>query len=370
MRIKRIKVFLGGYVNSQNAQNINCRSLSEHLNQENFEVWTMMSWFGYPDNNSFKRVPGVHYLHDTPLRILEKLHLPYWLFAWMAYAIGIIHCDVAYLPKREYVRFCKVLARFCGCKLFTTLEGVLDEELLCRQKNPNRYIDNIRCFEPNLYSITKFMAQQELTAHGLECKERVLYLGTETGLFLNDSHYLSSLRQVIMIGNDLNRKRASEFIDMASLFPNIVFHIVGGNDIKGMTVDEYVKKLGVENVFYHGMLDHNQLSETLQDMDLMFFPSRSEGFPKVMLETACAGVPTLCYSDYGANEWITDGVDGFVVDTFEEAKTVIQELIDNPEKLKPLSDAAVELGKRFDWGVLVKDWEEEIIKIYNSENEE
>ena len=101
-------------------------------------------------------------------------------------------------------------------------------------------------------------------------------------------------------------------------------------------------------------------------MDLMFFPSRSEGFPKVMLETACAGVPTLCYGDYGADEWITSGVDGFVVNTFEEAKSVIQELIDHPERLNMLSQNAVELGKRFDWKVLVKDWEEEIIRIAKS----
>ena len=41
------------------------------------------------------------------------------------------------------------------------------------------------------------------------------------------------------------------------------------------------------------------MSELLKDMQLHIFPSRSEGFPKVILETACAGVPSLVYADYG-----------------------------------------------------------------------
>ena len=166
-----------------------------------------------------------------------------------------------------------------------------------------------------------------------------------------------------MIGNDLNRKKASEFIRMALTFPDLSFHIVGGNDIYGQKVGDYLRKVKANNVIYHGLLDHTQLSALLEQMDLMYFPSRSEGFPKVMLETACAGVPTLCYGDYGADEWIITGKDGFVVSTFEEAQAVIQGLVDHPEQLHELSKNAIELGKRFDWKVLVKEWEEEICRI-------
>ena len=57
---------------------------------------------------------------------------------------------------------------------------------------------------------------------------------------------------------------------------------------------------------------------------------------------------------------------GFVVDTYEEAKDVIAAFCDNPAKLKAMSDKAIELGKSFDWAQLVGTWEDEIIRIYNS----
>lgn len=352
---QRIKVFLGGYVNFLNAQNINCRSLSEHLDKNRFEVWTMLLW--NQNAQDFQRVPGVHYLKSRrPVRFL----------GWLPYLIGLLRCDVAYLPKGEHDGFCRLVARLSGCKVFSTLEGVLDEELLSRQQDPNKYVEHFRSYEPNLYSITKFMAVSEKKTHGLKCRERIMYLGTNTERFLKEPHCPSELGNVVMIGNDLNRKKASEFIKMATCFPKVSFHIVGGNDIEGLTVGEFMTKHDVNNVVYHGSLNHSQLSELFATMDLMFFPSRSEGFPKVMLETACAGVPTLCYGDYGADEWITTGKDGFVVNTFDEAKAVIQNLVENPMQLQELSKNAIELGKRFDWKVLVKDWEEEIVRIANT----
>lgn len=362
----RIKVFLGGYVNSQNAQNINCRSLSEHFDKEKFEIWTMITWHGWPKNNDFERTPGVHYIYDTPLPWTEKMHLPYWLFAWMAYAIGIMRCDVAYLPKGEYVRFCHLVARISGCKLYTTLEGILAgtnlEKLLALRGN----LDCYRSFEPNLYGITKFIAHQANRDHGLQFQNKVLYLGVEAKKFASpDAVRQSKLSRIVFIGNNTKYKGLEDVLHMAKLFPDLEFHCVGGNIMKEGTLEIFVYQHSLTNVTYHGTLDHNQLSDLLPSMDLMFFPSRSEGFPKVMLETACAGVPTLCYSDYGADEWITSGKNGFVVNTFDEAKTVIQDLLDHPEKLQPLSDAAVELGRSFDWKVLVKDWEKEIESIYN-----
>lgn len=364
-RNKKIKVFLGGYVNSQNAQNNNCRSLSEQLDKTKFEVWTMRTWHSYPKNNDFVETPGVHYIYDTPAPLTEKFHLPYWLFAWIAYAIGIMKCNVAFLPKGEYVKFCHFVAKLSGCKLFTTIEGILDETLLSQVKKSITEITyQYNSFFPHLYSITKYIQNKEHRDKGIKCNEKILYLGVNSEIFINNATKQEKLTNIVFIGFSLIRKSASEFIKIATEFPDIKFHIVGGNTLEGgVTIQDYLKDHKIDNCIYHGPLDHSRLSELLKSMDLMFFPSRSEGFPKVMLETACAGVPTLCYSDYGASEWIDSGRNGFVVDTYSQAKDVIQDLIDNPEKLESVSAAAIELGKSFDWKIVVKSWEKEIEKI-------
>ena len=53
-------------------------------------------------------------------------------------------------------------------------------------------------------------------------------------------------------------------------------------------------------------------------MDLLFLPSRSEGFPKVILEAASSAIPSIVYHDYGASEWMITDENGFVVNSFND----------------------------------------------------
>jgi len=353
MKYRRIKVFLGGYVNFLNAQNINCRALSEHLDKDRFEVWTMLFW--YQNAKDFRRVPGVHYLKSRrPVRFL----------GWIPYFIGILRCDVAYLPKGEYEQLCHFMARWSGCKLFTTLEGVLAGTNLSKVNNQATYINHFRRFEPRLYGITYFMADHACRVHGLHFASRILYLGVEYSQFATKrQHGGKGLQNVVFIGNNIMYKGIEDFLSVAVRFPDINFHCVGGNQMKDGLLETYILDHDLHNVKYHGLLDHSRLAALLSDMDLMYFPSRSEGFPKVLLEAACAGVPSICYGDYGAAEWITTGQDGFVVADVDEAIAVISNLYNHPEQLIPLANNAVMLGRRFDWQCQVKVWEDEIVKL-------
>lgn len=351
---KRIKVFLGGYVNFLNAQNINCRALSEHLNKERFEVWTMTFW--YQNANDFKKLPGVHYLHAyRSIRFL----------GWIPYFIGLLRCDVAYLPKGGYMGLCRAVAKLSRCKIFNTVEGILSASDLAKVPDSDKMLADYRQCEPHLYAITRHIQQVVSQKFGFNFAQKILYLGVESKQFLNSVERQRPLQQVVFIGNNLINKGIDDFFKISKAFPSLSFHIIGANNLwNEERLEDYLQRENLSNVTYHGRLDHTRMAALLQHMDLMFFPSRSEGFPKVMLETASAGVPTLCYDDYGAQEWITSGKDGFVVHTYDEAVAVVEDLVAHPEKLPALSQHAIELGKRFDWSRLVKDWEEVIEEIY------
>ena len=236
-------------------------------------------------------------------------------------------------------------------------------------KNGEHYLHSFRRVRPYLYAITQHIKEDVGRRHHFLFADRILYLGVETKKFLNTQNDQrdGALRNICFIGNNLVNKGIQDFFDMTLAFPQLHFHIIGTNALwNGTKLEDYLVDNKLTNIEYHGRLNHTELASLLREMDLMYFPSRAEGFGKVTFETACAGCPTLCYSDYGATEWITSGKDGFVVETYDEAKEIIQQLCSHPDNLKQISANAIELGKRFDWASLMPLWEGEIERIYHS----
>lgn len=357
MKKKKIKIFLAGYVNFQNAQNLNCKALSEHLDKTKFKIYTLLYPYNYKVN--FMPLKDVHYY---------KLHWPFKIFRYLTYIKLFIKADIAYLPT-GIDQFIFVSSKIFRTKIFNTLEGILSEVLIQKigTKKFPAYLKRYKYCEPNLFAITKYIANTESKRHNLKFADEILYLGVESNNFLLKSlRNFEGLKNIIFIGNDPIRKNIPDFFEVSKIFPDIQFHIVGGNQLRNGSVEDYIKDNKLSNVIYHGQLDHTQLSKLLEEMDLMYFPSRSEGFPKVHLETACAGVPTLCYGDYGASEWINSWKNGIIVNTKEEAIDAIKTLQQNPDTLKELSINAIELGKSFDWSIMVKTWQEVIEKIVNN----
>ena len=285
--MRRIKLFLGGYVNYLNAQNINCRALSEVLDKGRFEISTML----YPEQTAGDFCPSISVKYF-------RLHRPARLWIYIAYLRGIVGADVAYLPKGEIDRFCLALARIFRTKVFKTVEGLIDDLGISltgmNEKEKRKYIANYTIYEPNLYAITGHISRDVARRRGFHFADRILYLGVDSSKFVVQDREYGELKDIVFIGNSPAIKNITDFMDAAVVFPEIRFHVVGGNDLKEGTVEGYIAEHGLDNVTYHGRLDHTALSKLLRSMDLMYFPSRSEGFPKVHLETASAGVPTLC----------------------------------------------------------------------------
>lgn len=356
---KKIKVFLGGYINSINAQNLNCRSLAIHLDKDKFEVGVMT----YPGGSLSV---GEEFCKVKKFHLLCKLYRPLRFVRYLTYLRGIIWCDVAYLPKGEIFEFCQKIARAFGKKTFITVEGVIDKESydsLLKHCGSQENIVRLYNGYDKTFSITKFMFSENSRLMGIK-SDGVLYLGVEGEQFRPQTPVKKKLlNDIIFIGSDLKRKRINEFLDLAIIFPNIRFHIVGGDPSFAFELE----KSKIKNVIFHGRLSHDDLSDLLSKMDIHVFPSRSEGFPKVTLETAAAGVPSIVYSDYGASEWITTGKDGFVVEKFEEIVDIIKDLESNPAKLQELSENAINMARRFDWKNTIKDWEKVIQDLNNKQ---
>jgi len=102
-----------------------------------------------------------------------------------------------------------------------------------------------------------------------------------------------------------------------------------------------------------------------QKSDLMFLPAKSEGFPKVILEAASTGIPSLVYNTYGASNWMKNRVNGFVINDFNAVKGVVNELLNNSKLLQSISEKTIELANGYNWENIIKDWEKVIVNLYN-----
>ena len=71
---------------------------------------------------------------------------------------------------------------------------------------------------------------------------------------------------------------------MSGKFPDIQFNIIG-DGVDRRLLEKKAKK----NVTFWGRLDSHTLASKFEIMDLLFLPSKSEGFPKVILEAAASG---------------------------------------------------------------------------------
>ena len=347
-RRRKLRLFLAGYVNLLNSQNLNCGSLANALHGETFEVGVMTAYSGGRA--------------ELPMTV-RRFHCfwPFRISNWIAHVAGILWCDVAYLPKREHVPFLTRLSRLLGKKCFTTIEGIFDDENYHSAQevfgNPNNLQRSFQGFH-RLFAISSFCRDYKHHNLHLKIDANILPLGVDVSRF-RMIELRQDAKQAIFVGRLLRRKGVFELLAVAKRLPEIVFHFVGeGAD--GELLREQAQ--GMNNIHFHGELPQEQLSMLMSQMDVLCLLSRSEGFPKVILEAAACGVPSIVYPDYGADEWLEHGVNGFVVQDAYDVQETIKLICEKHNLLKVRGNARA-LAERYDWKVIAEIWEQEILAL-------
>lgn len=352
---KRIKVFLGAYINQTNAQNLNCRALARYFNKSRFKVYTLTIGHG---NLGKVSIPGVKIFNCVyPVKITQYLG-----FLW-----GVWNCQVAYLPRGNNYLYQKKLLNFFKRKSFKTIENIIDQEALNTALSSLGGIVGVKesfSFTDRLYSITTFMKHHNFDGYGIESESLILPPVIEIDRFEIRRSEKVKLDGIVFLSNDMKRKRVDEFINLSLLFPMLSFHIVGSD--KHGFLNQILQNGDYENIHNHGMLNHEDLNDVLESCQLHVLMSRSEGFPRGIIECAAAGLPSLVYNDYGASEWIAHLENGIVCKDFEDFKVNIEKLTQMPDLLVSLSKGAIQLAHQFSAPVVTKLYEEVIEDLYAS----
>jgi len=337
------KIFLGAYINHINAQNINCRSIATHLDKNKYSVKTLLL-----GNKSIEDLKEVSYINVS--------QSVFRLSNTFAFLRGVLWADICYFPKHHSTpKIALIFAKIFNKKIFTTIEGNMCDRSIKSMIDSFNGIDNMVSyfrFIPNIFGITKHLCSRSNC--GVRIEKNPLYLGVEQSVF-NNSNLKYTLNNIVFAGSIVERKRVHEILELAEIFDNIIFNIIGDGDLRIS-----FENIASENVVFHGTLTHDELSTLFKDMDLNILLSKSEGFPKVILEAAASGIPSIVYCDYGASEWIATNKNGFVVTSFNDVTNKINQIINNPNLLQNNSEGALDLAKKFDWKNLIRNWEYEI----------
>lgn len=344
--MRKKKIFLGGYINHINAQNINCKSISKHLDKEKYIIKTLVL-----GSENIPNITGVTYI-----RVYTFL---YSISNLIAYIRAVFWADVCYVPKHQSTpKFALRIAPLFGTKIFTTIEGNMCDTRLKSMIDSFGSIDKMNNYFKyivNIFGITKHLIQNSTC--GVNINNKPLVLGVEHKE-LNFNHPRKSLKNIIFVGSLIKRKRVDEILELAVIYPNITFNIVGD----GVLRNDLRSQASI-NVVFHGKISHNDIGSFLQDMDLNILLSKSEGFPKVILECASASVPSLLYDNYGASDWIETDKNGFVLQNFEEVKDKLSEILNNSKLLETTSQGAYEMSLKYDWEKVINQWEQVIEEL-------
>ena len=177
------------------------------------------------------------------------------------------------------------------------------------------------------------------------------------------------MTNIISVGR-LSKEKG--FDDLLRLFKKLTFkypewrlNIIGDGMERNNLLDLAKElKLG-DKVIFHGYQDKESINELLCDSSIYVMTSHTESFGLVLIEAMSAGVPCLAYtSAQGANEIISDGVDGYLIKDRNEDEMIekISDLINDENLRKSLGKNAKAKSKEYSGDIVLEKWNKLIKK--------
>ena len=148
--------------------------------------------------------------------------------------------------------------------------------------------------------------------------------------------------RVVSLGEMGQRKGIAYLFDIARRLPAITFHVVGWH------VAALPEAVPANVEIASNVPD---VRPYLQAADVFLFPSLVDGFGLAVLEALACGLPVICSSNAGAQDIVSEGVDGFVIDPRDvgRATELLKELDEDKDRLASMRDAARRKAEQYPW---------------------
>jgi len=333
-----------------NAQSLNVREIALRLDPDRFEVTL---WYeALPDPRLLNR-PAIR-LEQLPerrrtLHILKEMRANYDIIAYMDYSPA----SYAFLH----------LPRFLRGRAKAVLHAEAPSAQLVNPSRTLRFLfDGVFPLCDVYTGITDFVAR-DVQSHIGKKTNHLLPVGVDTDLFTPPEERNNPKPVVLFAGTIIERKGPHLMLDAAERFPHAEFRLVGApREGFGDVLRERIATARLSNVKLEGPRSQLELVEIMRASDIFLLPSRLEGIPKVTLEAAASGLPSIVFRDYETPS-VVDGVTGFQVNTTEEMMQALDRLVSDTSLRHRMGQAAREHVKSFSWDVVSRQWQDAYLEI-------
>lgn len=152
------------------------------------------------------------------------------------------------------------------------------------------------------------------------------------------------------------------FSDLETL--GVTLDVIGSFNPNSSLYRKYKNK---NNIMFHGHIAHEEVKKHLMNANVFVFDSLAEGLSLSCLEAMSCGLPIICSTNSGVNDFIYDGYNGFVVkpNDIDCLKKKIIYLYNHPKQIPFFSANAMETVKGISWDMYQRKVKDNLIEIIN-----
>lgn len=157
-------------------------------------------------------------------------------------------------------------------------------------------------------------------------------------------------------------------IQLAKLYPNIRFLIVGDGILKEQIEKQISEQGFISNFIFVGLIPPDEVPKYIGLMDILVHLSLREGLPRSVVQALAASKPAIAFNLDGTPEVLKNDITGYCIEPGNDAEVFnsIKKLLDNPELAKKMGETGREFVKiKFDWHTMTDILEQE---YYNGLN--
>jgi glycosyltransferase involved in cell wall biosynthesis len=339
--LRPLRVFVGYLVDEDYslAQHPIVREVGTRLDPDRFHLTAF-----------YDHVPDAR-LVDRPNTTLVRLPGHLRTAVRMRYLLGDV--DRCWYLAPEPSSYLYLRLRPNGNVAVTSIEGHLWSDAFASVPGPvRRYAEALITHSRRLTTVNQEVADELLERYGR--RAAVVPVGVDTDLFHPRAGPPPERTNVLFVGTLQPWKRPHLVIEAAARFPEGSFTLAGQGPLRA-ELERTVAERGLRNVRIIPLVTHTELATLYREASVFLFPSRSEGSPKVLLEAAASGIPSVTFGEYRP-EAVENGRTGFVTTSAEAMMEALGRLIADPSLRRAFGEKARQRAMPSGWDAVASRW--------------